>query len=101
MTSRQNCAAANGITSSGAMRARICAKVHAPVPVKVRITGASSATAMLQSRLYVAIVATLAPSMPPMTTAAIATEPARDHRPLRQNEVSRTQQRKTPMRPPS
>ena len=30
-------------------------------------------TAMLQSRLYVAIVATLAPSMPPMTTAAIAT----------------------------
>ena len=28
---------------------------------------------MLQSRLYVAIVATLAPSMPPMTTAAIAT----------------------------
>ena len=28
---------------------------------------------MLQIRLYVAIVATLAPSMPPMTTAAIAT----------------------------
>ena len=64
---------ANGITSSGAIRARICAKVHAPVPVKVRITGASRATAMLQRRLYVAIVATLAPSMPPITTAAIAT----------------------------
>ena len=55
------------------MRARICVKVHVPVPVKVRITGASRATAMLHSRLYVAIVATLAPSMPPMTTAAIAT----------------------------
>ncbi len=55
------------------MRERIWAKVQTPVPVKVRIAGAAKATVMLQSRLYVATVTTLAPSMPAMTTAAMAT----------------------------
>ena len=70
---RHNCAAANGMMSSGAMRARICAKVHSPLPVNDSTTGAATAMAMLHSRLYVAMVATSAPSMPAMTTAAMAT----------------------------
>ena len=72
-TARQHCAAAKGSTSSGTIRASIPANEHAPVPAKESTAGASSATAILHRRLYVAIVATLAPSMPPITTAAIAT----------------------------
>ena len=59
--------------SSGAIRASICVKEHAPIPASDRTTGATSAITMLHTRLYVAIVGTLAPSIPAITTAAIAT----------------------------
>jgi hypothetical protein len=56
----------------GATRPIISAKVQVPLPKVCNIVGATSAVTRLHIRLYVTIEGTFAPSIPPITTAAIA-----------------------------
>ena len=70
---RHNWAQTNGSTSTGPTRERIARNVAWSAPTNESSIGATKAMTILQIRLYVAIVVTLAPNIPPITTAAMAT----------------------------